>query len=574
MKRAVSLLLCAAGLLSALTAGAGAAGEPAAAGTDLTAAEALYSLGLFRGVGAAADGTPVYALERTPTRGEALIMLVRALGREREALGGSWSCPFSDVTGSTRSYVGYAYAKGITNGVSKTSFGAELPASEETYLAFMLRALGYSDTGGADFTADAPYALADGVGLLPYGVDTERFTRGGVAVITRAALTAFLKGTQTTLLESLVSAGAVDGAAAKASGLAEQSADPGSDAFSAAQDGNFKSSGMVAWDRKNTYLLCKADEKNSGGNDIYRLLRRDRQGNFTVLYDTGESSTRLCQLSLHDGKLYFNENTSMAAGVHNPYYHLVELNPETGEKKILFSATYFMHYCWYNGRFYVLYPTFNINSYDDKNYSFVQIGSGGQVDKTLLSGLTFQQASSFDAYGRNGRIYMVVIGQNSGDKARLCTYDLSAGTVSDVMTLSSGIALFRGDEFYYVSYDQTNPGSKKSMSIWHVALSAPGKAGLVAARENGEAGALLENRGSLYFAGHETQTLYRINPSGGFESVCPLRSRYSLPVLFDHYAIVPTGGILDSRPEDVTLCDLDNSLYIMYLAWLGQYHGK
>ena len=50
------------------------------------AAEALYELGLFRGTGTNEDGTPIFDLDKTPTRNQAVIMLVRLLGKEEEAL--------------------------------------------------------------------------------------------------------------------------------------------------------------------------------------------------------------------------------------------------------------------------------------------------------------------------------------------------------------------------------------------------------------------------------------------------------------------------------------------------------
>ena len=50
-----------------------------------TAADALHTLGLFNGTGSNADGTPIYDLDRTPTRHEAVTMLVRLLGKESDA---------------------------------------------------------------------------------------------------------------------------------------------------------------------------------------------------------------------------------------------------------------------------------------------------------------------------------------------------------------------------------------------------------------------------------------------------------------------------------------------------------
>ena len=61
------------------------------------AAESLNSLGLFNGVGTNADGTPNFDLDRTPSRNEAVTMLVRLLGKENEAKSQEWETPFQDL---------------------------------------------------------------------------------------------------------------------------------------------------------------------------------------------------------------------------------------------------------------------------------------------------------------------------------------------------------------------------------------------------------------------------------------------------------------------------------------------
>ena len=80
----------------------------AAASDEATeAAEALYELGLFKGTGTNPDGTPIFDLDKTPTRNQAIIMLVRLLGKEEEALAGTWEIPFTDVSDAMRPYIGY-----------------------------------------------------------------------------------------------------------------------------------------------------------------------------------------------------------------------------------------------------------------------------------------------------------------------------------------------------------------------------------------------------------------------------------------------------------------------------------
>ncbi|MEA4896180.1 MAG: hypothetical protein VB064_13120 [Oscillospiraceae bacterium] len=170
----------------------------AGSGEAETKAAALKQLGLFKGV-----SDTDFALDRAPTRTEALIMLIRALGKEAEALGGDWPHPFTDVPAWADKYVGYGYEKGLTKGMSATEFGTG-SAGSDMYLTFMLRALGYDDSTG-DFKWDAPDTLAKAVGILPDSVDTSSFLRADVAVVSWAALEADLKTGKQLLAKKLIS---------------------------------------------------------------------------------------------------------------------------------------------------------------------------------------------------------------------------------------------------------------------------------------------------------------------------------------------------------------------------------
>jgi hypothetical protein len=131
-----------------------------------------------------------------------MVMLIRILGKESEALNGSWSHPFTDVASWADKYIGYAYEKGLTKGVSATEYGTG-NASSDMYLTFMLRALNYNDSTG-DFTWDAPDVLAKAVGILPDGVNTESFLRSDVVLVSWAALEADLKGGSQRLANKLI----------------------------------------------------------------------------------------------------------------------------------------------------------------------------------------------------------------------------------------------------------------------------------------------------------------------------------------------------------------------------------
>jgi len=183
-------------------------GEERDIGCETSLAMQLKELGLFQGVTENEDGTPSFELSREPTRLEALIMLVYAIGKGSEAKEYPKTHPFTDVPAWADGYVSYAYHNGLTKGSSDTLFDAESAASAEIYLTYMLRALGYSDGEYKEFTWDAPWALAAWCGILPTQVIKTDFLRADVVDITCAALYATIKGTQTTLHERLVSEGA------------------------------------------------------------------------------------------------------------------------------------------------------------------------------------------------------------------------------------------------------------------------------------------------------------------------------------------------------------------------------
>lgn len=174
----------------------------AASNEQINAADSLHDLGLFSGVGNNADGTPNYALDREPTRAESVTMLVRLLGKEEEAKSKEWNTPFNDVADWAKPYVGYAYNNGLTSGTSSTTFGGSSKVTASQYLTFVLRALGYNS--GTDFQWDKAWELSDKIGITngQYN-ENSGFTRGDTAVVSNNSLSASLKGSDKTLIESL-----------------------------------------------------------------------------------------------------------------------------------------------------------------------------------------------------------------------------------------------------------------------------------------------------------------------------------------------------------------------------------
>ncbi|MBQ7254946.1 MAG: hypothetical protein IJS31_01700 [Oscillospiraceae bacterium] len=187
------LLLLAMSLL--LTVGALAAAPAAAGATDDQAwcsAECLHSMGIINGIGQDSAGQPLYQLGRPITREEAITVIVRLIGAEKDALEGAWDIPFEDVSDWASPYVGYAYHHKITLGTSTSRFSGSNAVSAEQYLTFLLRTLQYTDP--ADFTWDAPFALADRLGIT-YGEYANGcdFLRGDVCYVTWNAMTVSMK---------------------------------------------------------------------------------------------------------------------------------------------------------------------------------------------------------------------------------------------------------------------------------------------------------------------------------------------------------------------------------------------
>lgn len=156
----------------------------------LSAANTLYSLGLFKGTGKDIYGNPIFDVNRAATRQEAITMLVRLLGKEDEALAGTWDIPFCDVDEWAVPYVGYAYANGLTSGTGADTFGSDDSVTAAQYITFVLRALGYSSQ--TDFAWNAPWDFACNIGLCEKGgyqdKNNSAFKRGDVAILSLNAL--------------------------------------------------------------------------------------------------------------------------------------------------------------------------------------------------------------------------------------------------------------------------------------------------------------------------------------------------------------------------------------------------
>ncbi|MDA3847181.1 MAG: hypothetical protein PF505_11665 [Vallitaleaceae bacterium] len=125
-------------------------------------AEVLNELDLFKGTN---NG---YELDRQPTRLEGLVMFIRLIGKEAEALALNDNVSyFTDVPDWGRGYVNYAYENGLTLGIGGGEFGSDHLMQARDYMTFIMRALGYDDMNN-DFAWSS--SLEDG---LSYDIISE-----------------------------------------------------------------------------------------------------------------------------------------------------------------------------------------------------------------------------------------------------------------------------------------------------------------------------------------------------------------------------------------------------------------
>jgi len=174
--------------------------------------EELYKLGLFKGTGTDADGNPIFSLDQPLTRMQALILTIRLLGLEEEALAYKGPNPFKDVTGGVNvAYVAYGYSIGITKGVSATAFAPNRQVTCQQFTTFLLRTLGYIDEDGGN----SVYLNALDIALTIEMYDEETladlndgvFLRGdAVIAMVRALLTPMKESFEILLIDTLVEA--------------------------------------------------------------------------------------------------------------------------------------------------------------------------------------------------------------------------------------------------------------------------------------------------------------------------------------------------------------------------------
>ncbi len=183
------------------------------AGKYTVMADALYKLGLFRGT---ENG---YELEKSFTRAEGAVMLVRLLGKEIDALYlTKTDNVLPDVKGHwSEKYVAYCYNNGITKGTSETTFSPDEIMTGEQFIALVMRAIGHSyvDPDNAP-SSSVQLGLADEDAIKE--ILTGTFTRDNMVFVSYKALSV-TDADGVTLIEKLANAGAIEKQVAQELGI-------------------------------------------------------------------------------------------------------------------------------------------------------------------------------------------------------------------------------------------------------------------------------------------------------------------------------------------------------------------
>lgn len=272
-------------------------------------ADSLHEMGLFQGT---QNG---YDLDRTPTRAEAAVMLVRLLGKEAEAKTLTYTAPFTDLKGWEKPYVQYLYSNGLANGTNRTTFNPTGKCTAQMYAVFLLRALGYSDT--ADFSYANAIETAHEQGIYDTGIiNVQNFLRDDAAAASYTVLSVSPKNSEGTLLDQLVSENAITEADAKSyqnlfstyAQYREETA--GMDALlHYSVNSEFASPAAVTHDGR-TVMQVQTSETTVFDREKNELLT-DRK--MTLSAPNTSNKQLLTQSYLSDGALYHKLNGSWSA---------------------------------------------------------------------------------------------------------------------------------------------------------------------------------------------------------------------------------------------------------------------
>lgn len=196
-------------------------GENVAGTVNSIQAEALGIMGLMEGK----NGEPANTgLDEEMTRGETVKAFVKAIGKEKEALGNKRPCTFSDVGDELSHYVGYAEQLGVVKGVGNDLFNPDAPATPRQLLMLYFRLLGIE----SDNLYENALTIAESNKLvlkfdMILNADSP-LTRDGFAAIAYNSLRRYSSMTYSTVLTELVKNGTVSVEQIEKTGIGELAA--------------------------------------------------------------------------------------------------------------------------------------------------------------------------------------------------------------------------------------------------------------------------------------------------------------------------------------------------------------
>ena len=178
-------------------------------------ADGLTEMGLLQGTGTAYGSG--YELERQAMRVEGMVMFIRLMGEEQAALSSTAKNPFVDSPSWADRYLAYAYEKGYTTGVGQDTsgrlyFGPNQTISVGEYMTFVLRALGYSESGtNPDFSWQTAMEAGVRLGVIRQSertmLERSSFLRAQVVYLSVCALSAPTKSGGILLNQTAINSG-------------------------------------------------------------------------------------------------------------------------------------------------------------------------------------------------------------------------------------------------------------------------------------------------------------------------------------------------------------------------------
>lgn len=243
------------------------------------------------------DGTS-YGLEKTASRLEGIIILLRIMGKEAEAQAmNSLPCPFEDVPDWAKGYVNYAYAENISKGVSGTWFGVNDKMTVYQYNTLLLRVLGYDDSRG-DFQWDDSLDKAEELSILPDDMTEEyqwsdTYTKGDLMETSFCYLEANFKDQEQTLIDRLIETDVISDQLAEKYGLDIEGWDSMTTGLDDDDYLNFQiDEGILtitgtSEDKNKAYLLVQVNNADTGAKKTDKAGRIGSDGQYNLRLSLG-----------------------------------------------------------------------------------------------------------------------------------------------------------------------------------------------------------------------------------------------------------------------------------------------